>query len=192
MAGYVYFAVYKPYGYLSQFTPDIPGQLTLKDLHPFPKDVYPVGRLDKTSEGLLLLTNDRQLHQKIQEPRSEKWKTYLVQVEGKPDNVKLNPLRAGIALRIRQRNFITKPAKVRMIDQPVVEPRQPPIRIRKHIPDTWLEIAITEGKYHQIRKMCAAIGFPVLRLIRIQIGHYRIPDMCIGKVHIIQDQSEIY
>ena len=191
MPGFMYFALYKPYGYLSQFTAEVPGQLTLKDLYDFPREVYPVGRLDKASEGLLLLTNDKELNQLILTPRADKWKKYYVQVEGIPNDAELKPLHAGVDLRIRKKQMRTRPARARIINEPNVEPRIPPIRMRKHIPTAWLEIAITEGKFHQVRKMCAAIGFPVLRLIRVQIGDYQLPDFSIGKVHPITDRRAI-
>lgn len=186
---YQYFAVYKPFGYLSQFTPEVEGQKTLADLHNFPKDVYAVGRLDKDSEGLLILSNDKSLTKTLLDPQNKKYKTYLVQVEGAPTDADLSPLRQGMKLRIRKKELYTQPAIATCIAPPVTEARTPPIRERKSIPDSWISLSITEGKYHQVRKMCAAIGFPVLRLIRVQVGEYRLPNMAIGKVYEIEKQE---
>jgi 23S rRNA pseudouridine2457 synthase len=177
-----YFAIYKPFGYLSQFTPDVEGQLTLKDLYDFPAHVYPVGRLDKDSEGLLILTDDPSLNQALLQPSGKKIKTYLAQVEGDPMEADLDLMRKGMTLRIRKKDFISKPAIVRKILPPAVEQRTPPIRFRKSQPDSWIELSISEGKYHQVRKMCAHIGHPVLRLIRVKIADYSLPSFEIGRV----------
>ena len=188
---HVYFAIYKPYGYLSQFTKEVPGQLTLADLYDFPPDVYPVGRLDQKSEGLLILTNDSTVNSKLLDPANKKEKTYWAQVEGAPNAQDLLPISKGMELRIKKRTFRTAPGHARVLERaPAVEPRDPAIRYRKDIPDSWIEIKITEGKYHQVRKMCAAIGFPVLRLIRVHVGKYQLPDFNIGKVREIS-QSDI-
>ncbi|MEZ4965778.1 MAG: pseudouridine synthase [Saprospiraceae bacterium] len=170
------YAIYKPYGMLSQFTPEQAGQITLSDLeYPFSKDVYPVGRLDADSEGLLLLTNDKALVSKILDPENHTIKTYLVQVEGIPEESDLDKLRKGVEIRIKGKSHRTRPASVTMPDpSPALPPRTPPVRFRKTVPDCWLEIAIDEGKNRQVRRMCAAVGFPVLRLVRIAIGPIRL------------------
>ncbi len=161
-------AFYKPYGVLSQFTPE-PGTTwgVLKDFG-FPPAVYPVGRLDVTSEGLLILTDEKRLVRQLLDPRFSHPRTYWVQVEGIPSESALQQLRRGVQVR----GYRTKPAKVRHIGEPVeVPPRNPPIRYRKRIPTSWLEITLFEGKNRQVRRMTAAVGHPTLRLLRVAVGH---------------------
>ncbi len=166
----------KPYGVLSQFTSD--GDTpTLKNYIDIPH-VYPCGRLDKDSEGLLLLTDDGKLQHQISHPKKKLAKTYWVQVEGIPNNDALDLLRQAKA-PTKERY---QKAKVKLIKPPTIWPRVPPIRERKSLPTSWLEIIITEGKNRQVRKMTAAIGYPTLRLIRVQIGQWRLGDLALGKL----------
>lgn len=168
---YQYFLFFKPYGVLSQFTAEWEGQRTLAAFGPFPPEVYPVGRLDQDSEGLLLLTNDNEFKTNILSPSSKTRKTYWAQVEGRPTNQDLEPLAHGITIQIKGKAHRCAPAEARLLDVlPDIPDRDPPIRVRQHIPDTWVEIILTEGKNRQVRRMMAAMGFPVLRLIRVGIG----------------------
>ncbi len=166
----------KPFDVLCQFT-DGEGRKTLADYIPVP-GVYAAGRLDRDSEGLLLLTDDGRLQHKIADPRHKTSKTYWVQVEGVPTDADLQPLRDGVMLK----DGMTRPAKVRIIEQPGgVWERDPPIRVRKSIPDAWLEMTISEGKNRQVRRMTAAVGLPTLRLIRYRIGSWTLDGLDNGE-----------
>jgi 23S rRNA pseudouridine2457 synthase len=159
----------KPFGVLTQFT-DSDGRETLAD-YIKDKSVYAAGRLDKDSEGLLVLTDDGKLQHRIAHPKKKMSKTYWVQVEGEPDESALNKMREGLELK----DGMTKPAKVRQMDEPyLLWERDPPVRFRKSVPDSWLEITISEGKNRQVRRMTAAIGHPTLRLIRYRVGSWTI------------------
>ncbi len=165
----------KPYGVLSQFTPE--GKWRALDEFISVKDVYVAGRLDADSEGLLILTDDGKLQARIADPKHKLEKTYWAQVEGIPDEVALDRLRAGVALS----DFTARPAKVRRIGEPAgLWPRNPPIRYRAAIPTSWLEIRIAEGKNRQVRRMTAAIGYPVLRLVRAAIGSVTLDGLALG------------
>jgi len=161
----------KPYGVLCTFT-DPQGRGTLADYVRVP-GVYAAGRLDRDSEGLLVLTDDGRLQHKISHPQHGKEKGYWVQVEGIPDAEALNRLRTGVEVKRRR----TRPAKVRLIPPPPLWPRDPPVRFRKHIPTSWLEVYLQEGMNRQVRRMTAAVGFPTLRLVRFQVGVYLLGDL---------------
>jgi 23S rRNA pseudouridine2457 synthase len=161
-----YILFYKPFGVLSQFTREA-GHRSLQDVARFPADVYPVGRLDRNSEGLLLLTNDNEVKHRLIEPSFRHPRTYLVQTENIPTPEALRKLREGVRLDGRT----TKPAEVRLLDgEPDLPPRTQPIRFRKNIPTAWLEIILREGRNRQVRRMTAAVGFPTLRLVRTAIA----------------------
>lgn len=167
----------KPMGVLPQFTdaksPSPRPTLSGFDL---PKGVYAAGRLDRDSEGLLVLTDNGKLHARISAPKSGTEKAYLVQVEGAPEDPSLEPLRRGLTLKDGQ----TRPAKAKLIAPPKLWPRDPPVRVRKNVPDAWLEITLTEGRNRQVRRMCAAIGFPCLRLVRWRVGQWTLEGLAPG------------
>jgi len=166
---YRYLLFYKPYNVLCQFTDDSPNSAerqTLKEYIPVP-DVYPVGRLDQDSEGLLLLTNHGQLQNRLSDPKFQHPRTYWVQVERIPDANAIQQLREGLVIQ----GYRTRPAQVDLLEQePDLLPRDPPIRFRKTVPTAWLAITLIEGRNRQVRRMTAAVGFPTLRLVRVQIG----------------------
>jgi 23S rRNA pseudouridine2457 synthase len=166
----------KPYGVLAQFT-DSEGRPTLADYIRMP-GVYAAGRLDRDSEGLLLLTDDGRLQQRLSNPKYKLPKTYWVQIEGMPEESALQQLRDGVMID----NKKTLPAEVRIIDEPkALWPRNPPIRVRKHIPDCWLELTIVEGRNRQVRRMTAAVGHPTLRLVRYAIGDWTLDGLSPGE-----------
>ena len=169
---YRYYLLHKPFGYLSQFTKEAPDHKVLADLFQFPKDVYPVGRLDRDSEGLLLLTNDKRLNKDLLDPNSNKPKTYWVQIEGIPEEQDLDTLRNGkLKIRVNKKDHKCKTAKVTFLGDTIdITDREPPIRERANIPTSWVQITLTEGKNRQVRKMFAKIDFPVLRLVRVGLG----------------------
>lgn len=166
----------KPFGVLSQFTTD-GGHPTLAQYIDI-QNVYPAGRLDRDSEGLLLLTDDGRLQARIAHPKFKKPKTYWAQVEGTPSEPALRSLRQGVTLK----DGPTRPAKARIIEEPQnLWPRDPPIRVRKSVPDSWIELTITEGRNRQVRRMTAAVGHPTLRLIRASVGGWSLDGLAPGQ-----------
>ncbi len=168
----------KPFGVLSQFTDRGSAgspRPTLSDFIDVP-GVYPAGRLDRDSEGLLMLTEDGRLQHRIANPRYKAPKTYLVQIEGRPDEAALQALRDGVTLK----DGPTRPARVSRIDPPDLWPRVPPVRYRKSVPDCWLKLTLTEGRNRQVRRMTAHIGHPTLRLIRWQVGAWTLQNLAPG------------
>ena len=172
-----YYLIYKPYQVLSQFTSS-DGKLCLKDILNVPKDVYPVGRLDYDSEGLLLLTNDTSINHQLLHPKFAHARTYWVQVDGTITNDAVESLSKGVTISVDGKTYETKKAVLKILSDGLVVPeRNPPIRVRKSIPTSWVSIQLTEGKNRQVRKMFASVGFPVVRLIRSQIGQFSIAQM---------------
>ncbi|RYY38194.1 MAG: rRNA large subunit pseudouridine synthase E [Sphingomonadales bacterium] len=165
----------KPWGVLSQFTDEGSGHPTLAGFIDVP-GVYPAGRLDRDSEGLLLLTDDGRLQARIADPKHKVAKTYWVQVEGEPDEAALAALRTGVRLK----DGLTRPALAERIDPPAIWPRDPPVRLRKSVPDCWIAVTITEGRNRQVRRMTAAVGHPTLRLVRWRVGDWTLDDVAPG------------
>jgi 23S rRNA pseudouridine2457 synthase len=182
-----YFVIYKPFGILSQFSG---GEDTLKSLGDFPKDVYPVGRLDKDSEGLLILTNDKTLNHYLLNPKFHHQRTYLAQVEGVPDTEALKKLESGVDISIETGVYRTKKAIAKLLDIPPTLPeRNPPIRYRKSVPDSWIALTLIEGKNRQVRKMTAAVGFPTLRLVRWSMENLTIEGFQVGEVRELEKDA---
>ena len=177
-----YFIFYKPFQVLSQFSAE-GDKKTLSDyFFSLPKDIYPVGRLDYDSEGLLLLTNDRQLTHHLLEPKFKHKRTYWVQMEGVINDGAMQQLENGVMINVNGKQHKTAPAVVKFFDEePNIPERNPPIRFRKNIPTSWIELTLTEGKNRQVRKMTAAVGFPTLRLIRHRIGSISIEGLVVGE-----------
>ena len=181
-----YILFHKPYGVLSQFTPE-DGARSLAEFD-LPAGVYPAGRLDKDSEGLLLLTDDGPLIEQLLNPRNQKHKTYWALVERQPDEAALQRLRSGLRIE----DYTTLPCQAALLDpQPTVAPRDPPVRVRKSVQDWWLAITVVEGKNRQVRKMTAAIGHPTLRLVRRSIANLELGDLAPGQWRTI-DRADIH
>jgi len=173
----------KPFGVISQFTPDGSRHRTLSEFG-FPKGVYPVGRLDAESEGLLLLSDEAALNERLLHPRHGHRRVYLALVERIPDAAALEKLGRGVVIGGHK----TLPCRVRLPDpQPAVPPRDPPVRFRKTVPDAWIELELVEGKNHQVRRMTAAVGHPTLRLIRIRIGDFDLGPIPTGTWQVVTE-----
>lgn len=168
-----YLLFHKPYDVLTQFSGEA---LCLRHYIDVP-DVYPVGRLDRDSEGLLLLTNDGAMQHRLSDPKFEHPRTYWAQVDRIPTTEALRQLQNGVDVQ----DYRTRPAKVRMLDSVNVPPRDPPVRFRLNVPTAWIELTLTEGRNRQVRRMTAAVGFPTLRLIRVAIGSLRLDGLAPGK-----------
>jgi 23S rRNA pseudouridine2457 synthase len=182
---YRYILFNKPFKVLSQFSDRTiaADRLLLKDFIPVP-DVYPVGRLDHDSEGLMLLTDHGALQHRLSHPKFHHPRTYWIQVEHIPTNRDLDAIRRG-GLKIQ--NYQTRPAQIALIPAPELPPRHPPVRFRQSIPTAWLAITLTEGQNRQVRRMTAAIGFPTLRLVRVAIGHLQLTDLAPGQWRHLTD-----
>ncbi|MDQ2719046.1 MAG: pseudouridine synthase [Bacteroidota bacterium] len=186
-----YFIVHKPYNVLCQFSSE-DDKKTLKDFFIVPSNVYPVGRLDYDSEGLLILTDDKKLNQYLLNPLHEHEKEYWVQVEGEITSEALEKLQDGVFININGKVYQTKKCKAQKFNSPpAVDERKPPIRFRKKIPDSWIKLILTEGKNRQVRKMTAHIGFPTLRLIRYRIGNISLNMLKPGEMKMLT-QAELY
>lgn len=190
MTSLLYLLAYKPFNVLTQFSGEKPDE-TLQVLdYDFPKDVYPVGRLDKDSEGLLLLTNDKRLNHKLLDPKFKHEREYWAQVEKVPTAVALEQLSKGVKLK----DGLTMPAKARLIEsEPDLPPRDPPIRYRAAIPTAWISLTLTEGRNRQVRRMTAAVGFPTLRLVRWRMENLMLGDLQPGRVRelTVDERAEL-
>jgi 23S rRNA pseudouridine2457 synthase len=178
-------AFHKPYGVLSRFTSDGSKHRTLSEFG-FPKGVYPVGRLDAESEGLLLLSDETELNAQLLQPNNRHVRVYWAQVERVPDANALQTLAQGVMVARRR----TLPCQAYVLQpQPTIAPRNPPIRLRKNVPDLWVGLELVEGRNHQVRKMTAAVGHPTLRLVRVQIGGLAIGELSAGEQRLISERE---
>jgi 23S rRNA pseudouridine2457 synthase len=185
-----HFLLYKPYGYLSQFVNNQTKRKNKKllgELYDFPKNTMAIGRLDQTSEGLLLLTTDGKFSEFIRSSKVEK--EYLVQVDGKITDKAILNLKKGVAISTDAGLYITKPCKVKAISKPNLPERSKKVRDDRHGPTSWISITITEGKFRQVRKMTAKAGFPTLRLVRVRIGNYNLNGISVGEVAKLSSPS---
>jgi 23S rRNA pseudouridine2457 synthase len=182
----VLIAFNKPFGVISQFTDDGSGNRTLAEFG-FPKSVYPIGRLDADSEGLLLLSDEAELNEKLLHPRHAHQRIYWVQVERIPSEASLKKLEQSIVIQGRK----TLPCRAQILEpQPDVPPRNPPIRFRKSVPDCWISLELVEGKNRQVRRMTAAIGHPTLRLLRVQIGEFHLGNLQSGEWKVLNSSEQ--
>ena len=183
-----YFIINKPFGTLSQFTREHQSHQVLSDHFDFPKDVYPVGRLDRDSEGLLLLTNDTKVNAALLHPSNKLEKEYWVQIEGQPSIENLAPLTTGVVISVNKKKHQCLPAQITLMETPpMLWDRNPAVRFRKNIPTSWCRIIITEGKNRQVRKMLATVGYPALRLIRWRIGKLTLEGLASGDVRQLKE-----
>ncbi|NQX93215.1 MAG: pseudouridine synthase [Flavobacteriales bacterium] len=183
-----YYAFYKPYGYLSQFS-DEGKWMGLSNILKVDKDVYPLGRLDADSEGLLLLTNHRSMNHTLLDPSQAHQRTYHIQVEGELEEQALDSLEIGVKIRIKKKDHIAIAKETKLIPDVNYPPRNPPIRKRKRIPTSWMEMTLAEGKNRQVRRMTAAVGYPTLRLIRYSIEGINIDDMKVGELRELTEEE---
>lgn len=189
MSSLYYYAIYKPFGMLSQFTSE-GGHDTLKSLFEFPSDVYPVGRLDTDSEGLLVLTNDRQLNHRLLSPDFGHARVYLIQVEGEITGEACQQLQKGVSITVNGKKHVADAVEAKKVDSPDwLAERTPPVRFRKSVPTSWMEMVLKEGKNRQVRKMTAATGFPTLRLVRTRIEKLTLDDMKPREVKTLSRQE---
>ncbi len=186
----LYFIIYKPFNVLSSFSSS-DDKKNLSDFFSLPKDIYPVGRLDYDSEGLLILTNDKKFNHLLLDPINKHKRKYLVQIEGDIHNSDLIKLESGLDINISGKIYHTLPAKAKIIDEPSLPLRIPPIRFRQNIPTNWIELELIEGKNRQVRKMTAKVGFPTLRLIRYSIEDITIDGLNSGDIRQIS-RNTIY
>lgn len=187
----LYYLIYKPFQVMSQFSA-IEGKQTLADYFRVPKDVYPVGRLDYDSEGLLLLTNDKALNHKLLNPAFRHHREYWVQVEGDINDKALIQLEKGVSINVDGKMYKTLPATAwKFLSEPAVPERNPPIRFRKSIPTSWLSLVLQEGRNRQVRKMTAAVGYPTLRLVRRRIESLTVEGLEPGDM-IVMNRSDTY
>lgn len=178
MNDFLYYVLYKPYNVLNQFSKEHADHITLADFINVPKDVYPIGRLDKDSEGLLILSNDKILNHLLLSPSQGHKRTYMIQVDGDVTDIAIKKAALGVDIKLDSGIYRTKPCEIKKLPkEPQLPERNPPVRFRKEIPTSWALITLSEGKNRQVRKMFAAVGFPVLRLVRVQIE-----DLKIGKL----------
>lgn len=185
-----YFKIYKPYGYLSQFKYELSNRKskkTLKDLGDFPEGIMSVGRLDEDSEGLILVTTDGKFSNDIRQKTVEK--EYWVQVDGVITEEAINELKQGVIISVNKEKYTTQPCEAERIDIPALPPRAKKIRDERHGPTSWAKIVITEGKFRQVKKMTAAVGFPTLRLMRYRVGPYTADDMLAGEINTIHPDT---
>ncbi|HEU4717979.1 MAG TPA: pseudouridine synthase [Bacteroidia bacterium] len=179
------YVIYKPYGVLSQFTPE-GNRPALGSLFRFPKDCYPVGRLDAESEGLLIISNDASLNRKLLDPVNEHARTYFVQVDGEISEEAVAQLRSGVEIKVEGKSYRTKKSVAEKIAEPFLPASVPPVRFRKSIPTSWISLTLAEGKNRQVRHMTAAVGFPTLRLVRVKIENLELGNMQPGEVRKIK------
>ncbi|MEQ9423723.1 MAG: pseudouridine synthase [Cyclobacteriaceae bacterium] len=184
----LYYIIYKPYKVLSQFS-DEGGNPGLGSIFNLPKDVYPVGRLDLDSEGLLVLTNDKKLNNELLNPKNAHNRVYWVEVEGTPDATAIKKLEDGVEINLKPKRYVTKPALCKIMDAPNLAERNPPVNYKKHPIRSWLELILTEGKNRQVRKMTAAVGHPTLRLVRSAIENLQLYPLQPGEVTQIPEKA---
>jgi 23S rRNA pseudouridine2457 synthase len=185
-----YFIIYKPFNVLCQFSSQ-DGRQTLKDYFNVPVDIYPVGRLDYDSEGLLILTNDKKLNHALLNPAFMHQREYWVQVDGAITEKAIHQLQQGVDIVINGKKYHTRKCTAELLQDPLVYPRNPPVRFRKNIPTSWIKLVLTEGKNRQVRKMTAAVGFPTLRLIRHRIENCTVEGLHPGEMRVFK-QAEIH